>query len=222
MIPLRDANPTHRTPVVTLAIIAINVAIFLYETLLDGQGQLEPFIYTWAVIPAELTRDFIPEAPTLISAMFMHGGWAHLLGNMLYLWIFGDNIEDRLGRARYVAFYLTAGLLATAAQVVVNPTSSVPNLGASGAIAGVLGGYLLLFPSAQVTTLVFRFIAQIPAYLVLGFWFVFQLIPGLVGLGSLDVETGGVAFWAHIGGFVTGLVLIRPFLLGRRRLDWRC
>jgi membrane associated rhomboid family serine protease len=218
MIPLRDANPTSRTPIVTYVLIAANVVVFLYELLLQSQGQLDPFIQKWAVIPGELTSsNFLTESPTVVSSMFMHGGWAHLLGNMLYLFIFGDNVEDRLGHGRYLVFYLLTGFLATAAQVAINPDSGIPNLGASGAIAGVLGGYLLEFPRARVLTLVFRFITTVPAYVVLGFWFVFEFFRGVYSLGELGADSGGVAFWAHIGGFVAGLVLVRILGLGTDR-----
>jgi membrane associated rhomboid family serine protease len=215
MIPLRDSNPTHRTPVVTYVIIGINVLIFLYMLTLDAQG-LEQFIYRWSIIPRDLVANPVAAAPTLITAMFLHGGWAHLLGNMLYLYIFGDNIEDVLGHGRFLLFYLLTGILASFAQIAINPSSSIPNLGASGAIAGVLGGYLLLFPHAKVTTIVFRFITEIPALYVLGFWFVFELFRGLTALGAIspEAESGGVAFFAHIGGFIAGLVLIKVFQIG--------
>lgn len=213
MIPLRDSNPSRGTPIITLGLIAVNVLVYLYQWSLSGAEQLAPFFDTWAIIPAQLTASFGTEFFTLISAMFMHGSWMHLGGNMLYLWIFGDNIEERLGKTRYVLFYIASGLAATAAQVLVDPNSPVPNVGASGAIAGVLGGYLVLFPHARVTTLVFRFITQVPAYLVLGFWFVLQLFQGVGSLGTLANQGGGVAFFAHIGGFVAGMILIRPLLI---------
>jgi membrane associated rhomboid family serine protease len=213
MIPLRDINPTHRTPVVTYTFIVLNVLIFLYMLTLDGQG-LDRFIHQWSIIPRDLLANPAAEAPTLITAMFLHGGWAHLLGNMLYLFIFGDNIEDVLGHGRFILFYLLTGILASFAQIAINPTSSIPNLGASGAIAGVLGAYLLLFPRAKVTTIVFRFITEIPALYVLGFWFAFELFRGLTALGAIDPEVGGVAFFAHIGGFIAGLTLIKVFQIG--------
>jgi membrane associated rhomboid family serine protease len=217
MIPLRDTNPRRRTPVVTIILIVVNVVVFLYEWMLQGQGAIEPFLIRWSVIPAELTNNFVAETPTLVTSMFLHGGWAHLLGNMLYLWIFGDNVEDRLGHARFILFYLLTGFLATAAQVAVNPDSAIPNLGASGAIAGVLGGYILEFPRARVTTLVFRFFTELPAVIVLGFWFVFEFFRGVTSLGALEPDMGGVAFFAHIGGFVAGLALIKVFQVGLPR-----
>lgn len=215
MIPLRDANPTQNTPFLTYGFVAINVIVFFGELLLDGQGMLEQFIVAWGVIPAELLADPASEWPTLITSMFLHGGWAHLLGNMLYLWVFGDNLEDRLGIVRFVLFYFISGLVATGAQIAINPDSTVPTIGASGAIAGVLGGYLLLFPRARITALVFRFITQVPALIVLGFWFVYQFFFGIASLSNMDMQVGGVAFFAHIGGFVAGMVLIHPFQFGR-------
>ena len=217
MIPLRDANPTNRTPVVTIALIVINVLVYVYEWLISAEpAQMMAFFDQWAIIPQQLTNNFTPEVITIFTAMFLHGSWLHLGGNMLYLWIFGDNIEDRLGPVRYIIFYLLGGIGATVAQVAINPNSAIPNVGASGAIAGVLGGYLLLYPKARITTLVFRFITQVPAYVVLGFWFVLQLFQGVGSLSvPTDADTGGVAFFAHVGGFVVGLVLIRPFLIGR-------
>jgi membrane associated rhomboid family serine protease len=201
---------------VTITLIGINVLVYLYQWTLAGNEQLIPFFDTWAIIPAQLTTDFAGEFFTLFSAMFLHGSWMHLGGNMLYLWIFGDNIEDRLGPVRYIIFYLIGGLAATAAQVLVAPDSPVPNVGASGAIAGVLGGYLVLYPRARVTTIVFRFITQVPAYIVLGFWFVLQLFQGVGSLATVDVQSGGVAFFAHVGGFLAGVLLIKPFQIGKR------
>ena len=219
MIPLRDTNPTQRTPVVTITLIVINVLIYLYEwTLSANEAQMLAFFDQWAIIPDQLTTNFVPEAITLISAMFLHGSWVHLGGNMLYLWIFGDNIEDRMGRTRYIIFYLLGGLAASAAQILIDPDSAVPNVGASGAIAGVLGGYLILFPRARILTLVLRIMTQVPAYVVLGFWFVLQLFQGVGSLGVMtDAQQGGVAFFAHIGGFVAGMILVKPFLWGQRR-----
>lgn len=221
MIPLRDANPTRRAPVVTVALIVINIGVFLFELWLEGQGALDSFILTWGIIPRELTTDFVGELPTVFTAMFMHGGWAHLLGNMLYLWIFGDNVEDRLGSGRYIVFYLLCGILATAAQLAINPDSPVPNIGASGAIAGVMGAYILEFPRARVATGIILIyiirIVEIPAFIVLGFWFVLQFFNGIAGLTSISAEAaGGIAFFAHIGGFIAGLLLMKPFQAGRR------
>lgn len=215
MIPLRDHNPTQRFPLVTTALIIANVVIFVFVELpLNASGQLMSFFIQWAIIPAQLTTAPAAEWPTLFSAMFLHGGWAHLIGNMLYLWIFGDNIEDEMGPVRFLLFYLAAGLAATAAQYIIAPLSTIPNIGASGAIAGVLGGYLLLYPRVHVVTLIplfyFYRLARIPAVIVLGFWFVLQLFNGIAGLG-VTMESGGVAFFAHVGGFVAGLLLVKPF-----------
>ncbi|MDX1663598.1 MAG: rhomboid family intramembrane serine protease [Candidatus Promineifilaceae bacterium] len=214
MIPLKDVIETRRTPVVTIIFLIANVLIFLWELYLDSLGLLNDFILAWGVIPRQLLADPGTEWFTLFSAMFMHGGWAHLLGNMLYLWIFGDNVEDRLGHVRFAIFYLLSGLLATAAQVAVNPGAAIPNIGASGAIAGVLGGYLLLYPRTQIVTLVFRFIARVPAIIVLGFWFVYQFFFGIASLSNMDMQVGGVAFFAHVGGFLAGMLLIIPFQAG--------
>jgi membrane associated rhomboid family serine protease len=214
MIPLRDANPSRRTPVVTIILIGLNVLIYLYQVTLGESEQLFRFFDTWAIIPFQLTTNFASESITLISAMFLHGSWIHLGGNMLYLWIFGDNIEDRLGPVRFIIFYVIGGLTATAAQVLIDPESPVPNVGASGAIAAVLGGYLLLYPRARVTTLVFRYITQVPAFIVLGFWFVIQLFQGVGSLATMSSQSGGVAFFAHVGGFVAGMLLIKPLQMG--------
>lgn len=227
MIPLRDVNPTQRTPIVTIALIIINVLVYFYEWTLSGsETQILAFFNQWAIIPQQLTTNFAPEAITLLSAMFLHGSWLHLGGNMLYLWIFGDNIEDRMGKARYIIFYLLGGLAASAAQIFIDPNSSVPNVGASGAIAGVLGGYLILFPKARILTLVLRVMTQVPAYVVLIFWFVLQLFQGVGSLGVMtDAQQGGVAFFAHIGGFIAGMILVKPFLWGQRSAprqdNWR-
>ena len=217
MIPLRDTNPTNKTPIVTITLIVLNVLIYGYEWLISAEpAQMMAFFDQWAIVPVQLTRNFAPEAITLLSAMFLHGSWVHLGGNMLYLWIFGDNIEDRMGRGRFILFYLLGGLAASAAQIVIDPNSPVPNVGASGAIAAVLGGYLILYPRARILTLVFRFMTQVPAYIVLGFWFVLQLFQGIGSLGvMMDAQQGGVAFFAHIGGFVAGMILVKPFLAGR-------
>jgi membrane associated rhomboid family serine protease len=210
MIPFQDDNPGNSTPVVTIVLIAINVVVFLYEQLLLSNGQLEPFIYQAALIPVEVTRNFgLAVIGDFFTSMFMHGDWMHLIGNMLYLWVFGDNIEDTLGHIPYLFFYLVCGLLATFTHIATGPFSDVPTLGASGAISGVLGAYLVLFPHAYVRTLVFLFrfirVTTLRALWVLGFWFVYQLVLGLFSLGSTG---GGVAFWAHIGGFVAGFGLM--------------
>ncbi|HEY8818517.1 MAG TPA: rhomboid family intramembrane serine protease [Candidatus Limnocylindrales bacterium] len=221
MIPLRDANPTRRTPWVTLAIVIACVVVFAWELGLmvsRGQGALDDLLARWGVIPSDLTAawghgEYVSrQTATLVTSQFLHGGWLHLGGNMLYLWIFGNNVEDRFGRVRFLGFYLAGGILAALSQVAIDPTSPVPTIGASGAIAATLGAYLVLFPRARVTTLVFLgFFYQlidVPAIAVLGFWFVLQLVEGLTSLGSVQ-SGGGVAFFAHIGGFVFGAVLAR-------------
>lgn len=211
MIPLQDHNSHDGPSPVTITLIVINVIVFFFEPL----GSLEewiPYADRWAIIPAQLVAEPALEFYTIVTAMFLHGSLMHLGGNMLYLWIFGDNIEHILGPIRYLMFYLVAGLVATLAQVYIDPTSTIPNVGASGAIAGVLGGYFLLFPSARVTTLIpillFRRI-RLPALAVLGFWFLMQLWSGYQELGM--VGQGGVAFWAHIGGFVAGVLTVKLF-----------
>lgn len=225
MLPFRDHNPSGRFPFVTVGLIAINVLVFLFQLLLDANGLLNAFFLTWAVVPADITQNpNLQEYLTLFTAMFMHGGFAHIGGNMLYLWIFGDNVEDTLGHFGYLGFYLICGLVATFAQIIFDPLSPIPNLGASGAIAGVLGAYLLLFPRARVDALVFRFVTTVPAFIVLGFWFVIQLFYGVASIGQTSTG-GGVAYWAHAGGFAAGAILIgiyavfngRNLLQGLRR-----
>ncbi len=232
MIPLRDANPTRRTPVVTLAIIAACVLVYGYQVLLLSQGgesALERFITRWGVVPAELVDALRTgalasgELVTLVTSQFLHGSLLHIAGNMLFLWIFGNNIEDRFGRLAFVGFYLVGGIVAGLTQVAIDPTSTVPTIGASGAIAAVLGAYLVLFPGARVTTAIFLVffyqLIEIPAVLVLGFWFVLQLFDGLGSLGAMgQATTGGVAFFAHIGGFIFGAavaLLVRTLGSGR-------
>lgn len=219
MIPIKDRNPTHRFPVVNVSIIVVNVAFFLYEVSL-GPG-LESFFYRFGVVPQNMTialksMDFsVATILPLFSSMFLHGGWLHLGGNMLYLWVFGDNVEDKLGRGRYFLFYILCGIAASLAHIIIDPNSQMPTVGASGAISGVLGAYLLMFPKARVVTLipifVFLQVAELPALVVLGFWFVLQFFNGLISLGYETAGMGGVAWWAHIGGFVTGLILVMPF-----------
>ncbi|MBI2618682.1 MAG: rhomboid family intramembrane serine protease [Ignavibacteriales bacterium] len=217
MIPIRDRNPTRITPFVNIAFIVVNIAVFLYEFSLGPKVEL--LFFRFGIVPSQVTSDlsnslyaaaFLP----FFTSMFLHGGWLHLGGNMLYLWIFGDNIEDKLGHGRYVAFYILCGFAAGVAHVLIDPQSGVPTVGASGAISGVLGAYLLMFPRARVITVIpilfFLQVAELPAILVLGFWFVIQFFNGLVSLGYQTGGMGGVAWWAHIGGFVAGLVLILP------------
>jgi membrane associated rhomboid family serine protease len=222
VIPLSDDPVRRGVPVVTILLIMINVLVFLYEMSLGS--RLDGFVQAFGAVPREITtgRDLPPMAPlgnvylTLITSMFLHGGWLHLGGNMLYLWVFGDNVEDTFGSFRYLLFYLVCGLAATVLQIAMSPGSDLPSIGASGAIAGVLGAYIVMFPTAQVRTLLilgfFILIPRIPALFLIGAWFLLQLLSGLGQLGIAE-ETGGVAFWAHVGGFVAGLLLalfLRP------------
>ena len=246
VFPLYDDNADRQTtPLVNYAIIALNIFVFV---VLQRLGSNDDFTYSFSTVPAEILqgRDIVtpPETVeyagqimripdlgptpgsvyfTLFSSMFMHGGIAHIAGNMLFLWIFGDNIEDRLGHVKYLIFYLLCGVIASLAHVFATgvfatdqSTLLVPSLGASGAISGVLGGYILLHPKRRVTVILFRFLTDVPAYVAIGIWFLFQLISGLGMLGS-DSQSGGVAYAAHIGGFVAGLVLIKFFDSGSKR-----
>ena len=208
MIPIRDENPTHSVPIITYALIAINIIVFVFQIML-GSYQ-EQFIYQFALIPSEITSSLSFDNVTdVFTSMFMHAGLAHIGGNMLYLWIFGDNVEDRLGSIRYLLFYIIGGVVASITHIFTNPASSIPTVGASGAIAAVLGAYLVLYPRQKVLTLIplgfYMRMTMVPAFLVLGLWFVLQLFSGVISLGGPDV--GGVAFWAHIGGFVSGVIL---------------
>ena len=218
MIPLKDKNPTKLVPFVNVTIILVNIIVFAYEV---SRGEaLNEFIRRFAVIPVEISGTFggrgIPFRPigTLFTSMFLHAGWLHLGGNMLYLWVFGDNIEDKLGHVRYFFFYLISGLVSSALYIYVDPQSTVPTIGASGAISGVLGAYLLLFPKARVLTVIPIFIflqfVELPALIVLGLWFVLQFFSGLASLGYGTAAAGGIAWWAHIGGFVAGIILVLP------------
>jgi len=210
MIPLRDDTPSRHFPIITVILIAINVVVFLYQQYLAGIGQLDQFILQAALIPSEVVTASSPIVVLdFFTSMFMHGSWLHLIGNMVYLWVFGDNIEDTLGPVLYIVFYLGCGIAADLAQIAIDPFSPIPTLGASGAIAGVLGAYLILFPRARVQTLVFLFrfirVVSISALWMLGFWFILQLLPGILSIGS---RGGGVAYFAHIGGFIAGAVVI--------------
>jgi rhomboid family protein len=219
MIPIRDHTPSRSFPIMTISLVALNVAVFLYQLLFAG--DLETFFYTHGLVPCLLTQQCELSIPgawppwlTVFAAMFMHSGWLHIGSNMLYLWIFGNNVEDAMGPIGFTIFYLLCGVLASLAQVATATDSTIVNVGASGAIAGVLGAYLLLFPRAQVDTLVFLgwFVRMVglPAIVVLGGWFVLQLFSGIMSLGP-ETSSGGVAFFAHIGGFVAGLVLVNFF-----------
>ncbi|HWA98453.1 MAG TPA: rhomboid family intramembrane serine protease [Pirellulales bacterium] len=244
VFPLGDDNSDRRTtPFVNYGIIIVNVLVFVF---LQNMGENNDFTYAYAAVPQEIitgkdivTDDHLMIEPlsgekvevpglrptpipvwlTLLTSIFMHGGIAHIAGNMWFLWIFGDNIEDDLGHLRYLAFYLVCGILASLAHVLASvggPNALIPTLGASGAISGVLGGYMVLHSQRRVTVILFRFLTEVPAYVAVGIWFLFQLISGLGALGE-GTQSGGVAYAAHVGGFVAGLVLIKPFMFGHLR-----
>lgn len=234
MIPLKDDVPSRTTPIVTMLLIALNAVVFVYQLSLGiesdagAAGAAEAFVLEFGAVPCRITGacaapgQFPPPLVTLFTSMFMHGGLLHAGGNMLYLWIFGNNVEDTLGHGRFLIFYLVSGVAAAIAQTVMNPDSAIPMIGASGAVSGVLGAYLLLFPYATILTLVtfgffFRFI-HIPAVVVLGFWIVLQFISGYLSASAAALgrgEGGGVAWFAHIGGFLAGMVLL--FLMRPRQ-----
>jgi membrane associated rhomboid family serine protease len=213
MFPLRDVIPSRTTPVVTIGIIVASALAWLYELALP-EDVLHPFLLTYGVVPADF------HAPTLATSIFLHGSWSHIIGNMWYLWIFGDNIEDRLGHGRFVVFYLLCGIVAALGHVAMEPESRLPTIGASGAIAGVMGAYFVLFPRSRVLTLVvtlFIDIVEVPATLLLGFWFVLQLLN--TSVGAIAVTSGGsVAFAAHVAGFAAGAGGV--FLFRKRRAEW--
>jgi membrane associated rhomboid family serine protease len=221
MIPLRDDNPVRATPVITIGLIALCVLVFLWQLSLSPSAA-EVAVYQYGFLPGALVGRVqvegavVPPALTVFSSMFLHGSFLHVAGNMLYLWIFGDNIEDRLGRGRFIAFYLICGAIAALAQALPNMDSQTPMIGASGAISGVLGAYIVLYPRANVLValplLIIFYTFRVPALLVLGFWFLGQLMSSVAATG----EEGGIAFGAHVGGFLAGLILIRFFLRERR------
>jgi membrane associated rhomboid family serine protease len=209
MIPLRDVIPSRTTPYITITIIALNAVAWFYELTMPDR-QLNVFLQTFGVVPAYFS------APTLITSMFLHGSWSHVIGNMWYLWIFGDNVEDRFGHARFVVFYLLAGMIAAGGQIAMDPSSILPTIGASGAIAGVMGAYFVLYPRSRVHTLIpffpfFFEVYEIPAIFLLGFWFLMQLVSaGSIALTS-STNGGGVAFMAHVAGFLFGAVGVFVF-----------
>jgi membrane associated rhomboid family serine protease len=222
VFPLYDENPTRVTPYFTYGLIGMNVLVFFHELSLST-AQLNQFFNQYAVIPQELTTNFSSEWTTLFTSQFLHGGWWHLISNMVFLWVFGNNIEERLGHLKYLLFYLGCGALAALCQWFIGMSSTIPSLGASGAISGVLGAYIIRFPHARVTTLVFLgfFVTtiNIPALVLIGIFFLQNVISGLASLqaaANMSVETGGVAYWAHIGGFVFGMILSPLFGLFRR------
>ncbi|MGD1863246.1 MAG: rhomboid family intramembrane serine protease [Phormidesmis sp.] len=239
MVPIRDDNPTSTTPVVVYALLVLNVVIFLHEITLSPDA-LQQFFNQWAIVPAELTASFgggstgavsvVAEREwfTLISSQFLHGGWLHVGGNMLYLWVFGNNIEDQLGPVKFLFFYLMCGVLAGLSQWFFDPVSVVPTLGASGAVAGIMGAYIIRFPRAKIVTLIPLFILfttfRIPAIFFLGWWFVQQAFYSAMSLGApADMGAGGVAYWAHAGGFIFGAILaplLGLFAKGRDRYRW--
>ena len=222
MLPIGDRNPTRTTPFVNYTLIALNLLVFVWQFRVASHGGEAWLVPGYGLVPARLTLDLPGEAFTIFTSMFMHGGLMHLGGNLLFLYIFGDNVEDSVGHFRYVLFYLLSGIGAGAAQVLTDPSSQIPMVGASGSIAGVLGAYMVLHPRAPITVLMFPplaffvgFFIVVPAWLVIGGWFLVQLLSGLGSLAS--VQTGGVAFFAHVGGFLTGLLFVRPFHAGRPR-----
>ncbi len=234
MVPLKDENPISTTPVVVFVLLALNILIFLYEMSLSEEA-LQQFFNVWAIVPAELTGELTgrattvdPEWLTLFTSQFLHGGFLHLGGNMLYLWVFGNNIEDQLGHVKFLIFYLACGALAGLSQWIFEPSSTIPTLGASGAIAGIMGAYIIRFPRAKIVTLVPLFIImttfRVPAIFFLGFWFVQQAFYSALSLGATaDMGSGGVAYLAHAGGFVFGAILgplLGLFAKGRDNYRW--
>jgi rhomboid family protein len=226
VLPLGDDQEPGGPAVVTVALIVVNVLAFFLELSQPSGGALQSFIAAWGVVPREYAagQDLAPHIPlpfwsTLFTSMFLHGGWAHLGGNMLYLWIFGDNVEKRLGHGRFLAFYLGCGLAAGLAHILFNSGSGVPTVGASGAISGVLGGYLLLFPHNRVRVMTGGGIASVPAAFMLGLWILIQFVNGFGQIANTP-ETGGVAYVAHIGGFLAGMLLVTLMGGRRRRAAW--
>jgi membrane associated rhomboid family serine protease len=218
VIPLRDVIPSRTVPFVTIALIAINTLAWLFELQLTADER-QQLLTIYGIVPAAFAW------PTLFSSMFLHGGWLHFLGNMLYLWIFGDNVEDRFGHLRYLIFYLLSGAAAGLGHLYVSPESRLPTIGASGAIAGVMGAYFVMFPHSRVLTLIPLFIIweliEVPAILFLGVWFIMQLLSGVGSIASTSADAGGIAFWAHIAGFASGIVGVALFRRrARRALDW--
>jgi len=219
MIPIRDDQPRFSTPFLTYFLIGLNLLIFFFEAALD-LPSLKALIDQFGLVPAHVTalltgaRIHNPAAALLpfFTSMFLHGSWLHVIGNMWFLWIFGDNVEDYLGHFKYLVFYLLSGLAAASAQVLLTPHSGVPTIGASGAIAGVLGAYFVLYPRARVLTWFFIFFLQVPAWVMLGYWFVVQFLSGAAtSLSYAGNAGGGIAFWAHVGGFIAGVVMIKIF-----------
>jgi membrane associated rhomboid family serine protease len=219
MIPLRSTERVYSKAVATGILIAVNVLIFLYQATLD-ESALTGFVETWGIVPDAISGHLY----ALVTSMFLHGGWLHLLGNMLFLWVFGRNVEDLIGSGRFVGFYLCCGLVAGVVQVIANPYSRVPTIGASGAIAGVMGAYLIKFPRSRIVTLIpiviFITTMEIPAAFLLLWWFVIQFVSGVGSLAQTDYTGGGVAWFAHVGGFIAGMLLIRAFPARKRWRAW--
>jgi membrane associated rhomboid family serine protease len=226
MLPIKDDQPRYSTPFVTWFLIALNLMIFLFESTLDAQS-LRLLIHQFSVVPYHLLV-FLHGSPRysaeqvvlpFFTSLFLHGSWMHVIGNMWFLFIFGDNVEDYLGHFKYLIFYLVCGVLAMSAQVLVSLHSTVPALGASGAIAGVLGAYFVVYPRARVLTWFFVFVLWVPAWVILGYWFVLNFLSGTATVLQVQSQNmGGVAFWAHVGGFLSGMLLVRVF--GERRLRY--
>jgi membrane associated rhomboid family serine protease len=213
MFPIGDENRGQRlTPFVNVSLIVLNVLVFLYELMLSDRG-LSNFVYRWGTVPVEISDGH--DLQTLLTSMFLHAGWLHIAGNMLFLWVFGDNVEDTMGHLGYLIFYLLTGIGAGLMQVIVDSGSRVPLVGASGAISGVLGAYLVLFPHGNIRTLILLgwlpLIFLVPAWAMIGYWIVLQFINGFLSLGVSTEESAGVAYWAHVGGFIAGVVLVWLF-----------
>jgi membrane associated rhomboid family serine protease len=214
MIPLYDVVPSRTLPVVTVALILLNALVFLFELSLGSAVDL--LLLTYGLVPADFSL------PTLFTSMFLHGGFTHVGGNMLFLWIFGDNVEDRMGHGRFLAFYLLCGAAAALAQTLMQPASLVPMVGASGAVAGVMGAYFVLYPHSRIVTLVFFYFIEVPAILFLGLWFFMQFVSGVGSIAATsDVAAGGIAFWAHVAGFAAGVAGVFFFRQPeRQRVEW--
>ncbi|MGC8928255.1 MAG: rhomboid family intramembrane serine protease [Myxococcota bacterium] len=225
MIPIKDDIPSRTFPIVNITLIILNIFFFLVE--ISFGSKLNLLFNSFGVVPAKFFASYYIAGDRIVyvgvadriiplfTSMFLHGGWFHLLGNMLYLWIFGDNVEDRMGHFRYLIFYILCGLIANITHIIFNPSSGIPSVGASGAIAGVLGAYMLSYPTARVVVLLILFFyidfVALPALIVLGFWFVIQFFSGVLSLGVENASSGGVAWWAHIGGFIAGMALLFVF-----------
>ncbi len=224
MIPIRDINPVRTKPLVLYVIIGINVAVWFYQVQLSAVGggdAMQAFVLRFGVVPKAFVTGSLGSLVTPVTSMFMHGGWLHIIGNMWFLWVFGDNVEDKLGPRRFLLFYVLSGVIAALAQVVINPESNIPMVGASGAVSGILAAYVMLFPRAKVVTLIpiffFLHFARIPAAFFIFIWFGMQLLNASASLVTIGEDTGGTAFFAHVGGFVGGLAMVWWFLRDSRK-----